>query len=82
MANRLLRSKLLGAELLGNPVKCSFERIRLNAPGVAGKQRYFPGKLIGLLGSVPAVPFVTTNLARNGGLATAKVLGNLSVTKS
>ena len=39
-------------------------------------------KLIGLLGSVPAAPFVPSNLFRNGGLAPAKIRGNLGAIQS
>jgi len=35
-----------------------------------------------LLGSVPATPFVPSNLSRNGGLAPAKVIGNLGAIES
>ena len=82
MANWQLCSDLLGAELLANPVKGGFEHTRLNAPGVAAQLRSFPGKLIGLLGSVPAAPFVPSNFSGNGGLTATKNLGNLGAIES
>ena len=82
MANRQLCCYLLGAKLLGNPVKGGFEHIRFNTSGVAAKQRSFPGKLIGLPGSIPAAAFVSNNLSRNGGLAPAKILGNFGAIQS
>ena len=63
-------------------LKGCFEHIRLNAPGVSSKQRSFPGKLIGLLGSVPAAPIVPSNFSGNGGLAATKILGNLGAIES
>ena len=82
MANWQFCSDLLGAKLLRNALKGRFEHTRLNAPGIATKQRSFPGKLIGFLGSVPAAPFVPSNFSRSGGLAPAKILGNLGVINS
>ncbi len=39
-------------------------------------------KSIGLLGTVPAAPFFSNNLSRNGGLAPGKILSNFGATQS
>jgi len=82
MANWQLCSNLLGAELLGNPVKGGFKHIRINAPGITTTNGPLLSKSIGLLWSVPAPPFVPSNLSRNGGLAPAKILGNFGAIQS
>ena len=82
MANWQLCSDLLGAELLRNALKGGFKHMRLNASGITTTYGPLLGKSIGLLGSVPATPFVPSNLSRNGGLAPAKVIGNLGAIHS
>jgi len=76
MANWQLCSNLLGAELLGNPVKGGLKHIIINLPGTTTTNGPLLSKSIGLLGLVPAAPFVPSNLSRNGGLAPAKIRGN------
>ncbi len=82
MANWQLCSDLLGAELLANPVKGGFKHMRLNAPGITTNYGALLSKSIGLLGSVPVAPFFPSNLSRKGGLAPAKIRGNLGAIQS
>jgi hypothetical protein len=82
MANWQLCGNLLGAELLGNPVKGGFEHIRLNASGITTTYGPLLSKSVGLLGSIPAAPFVSNNLSRNGRGTPAKILGNFGAIQS
>ena len=82
MANWQLCGNLLGAELLGNPVKGGFEHIRLNASGITTTYGPLLSKSVGLLGSIPAAPFVSNNIAKNGRGTPAKILGNFGAIQS
>ena len=82
MANWQLCSNLLGAELLGNQVKVGLKHIIINLPGTTTTNGPLLSKSIGLLGLVPAAPFVPSNFSGNGGLAATKNLGNLGAIES